>query len=56
MAALPLEYRQLVVLRHSGEMSYQEMADALGLSLSQVKNRLLRARQMLRKSLMGRVE
>lgn len=56
VAALPLEYRQLVVLRHSGEMSYQEMADALGLSLSQVKNRLLRARQMLRKSLMGRVE
>lgn len=56
VAALPLEYRQLVILRHSGEMSYQEMADLLGLSLSQVKNRLLRARQMLRKSLMGRVD
>lgn len=51
VAALPREYRELVVLRHSGDMSCQEIADSLGLSLSQVKNRLLRARQMLKAAL-----
>lgn len=55
VSQLPEEYRQLVVLRHTGDMSYQDMADLLGLSLSQVKNRLLRARQMLRERLKGRV-
>lgn len=56
VVALPQKYRKLIVLRHSSEMSYQEMADLLGLSLSQVKNRLLRARQLLQKDLKGRVD
>lgn len=56
IAALPEKYRQLIILRHTGEMSYQEMADLLGLSLTQVKNRLLRARQLLKQSLKGRLD
>lgn len=56
VANLPEDYRRLIVLRHTGEMSYQEMADLLGLSLTQVKNRLLRARQMLKLSLAGRLD
>jgi len=55
LTELPEEYRRLMVLRHTGDMSYQDLADLLDLSLSQVKNRLLRARQMLRKRLTGRV-
>jgi len=53
IAELPEDYRCLVVLRHTAAMPYQDMADMLGLSLSQVKNRLLRARQMLKTSLSG---
>ena len=56
VAQLPEEYRHLVILRHAGAMSYRDMATTLGLSLSQVKNRLLRARQMLKRSLTGRVD
>jgi len=51
--ALPEAYRLLIVLRHSGNFSYQEMADMLGITLSQVKNRLHRARKMLKKRLWG---
>ena len=56
VSGLPKDYRELLVLRHAGDMSYQDMADTLGLSLSQVKNRLLRARQMLKNSLAGRID
>lgn len=43
--SLPPAYRSMIVLRHVAELSYQEIADQLELPLSQVKNRLLRARR-----------
>ncbi len=45
------EYRIVLVLRDVEELSTQETADALGISLSAVKSRLLRARLKLREKL-----
>src|SRR4051812_19060142 len=40
---LPTAYRDLIVLRHSRDMSYDEIAEITGLPLGTVKNRLFRA-------------
>jgi RNA polymerase sigma-70 factor, ECF subfamily len=45
------EYRIVLVLRDVEELSTQETADALGISVSAVKSRLLRARLKLREKL-----
>ena len=45
---LPGPYRDLIVLRHSRDMSYDEIASVTGLPLGTVKNRLFRAREMMR--------
>lgn len=45
---LPGPYRDLIVLRHSRDMSYDEIANVTGLPLGTVKNRLFRAREMMR--------
>lgn len=45
------EYRIVLVLRDMEELSTQETADALGLSVTNVKSRLLRARLKLREKL-----
>ena len=45
---LPPSYRDLIVLRHSQELSYDEIAEVTGLPLGTVKNRLFRAREMMR--------
>src|SRR3954464_4593910 len=45
---LPSAYRELIVLRHSHDMSYDEIAEVTGLPLGTVKNRLFRAREMMR--------
>jgi len=45
------EYRIALVLRDIEELSTQETADALGLSVANVKSRLLRARLKLREKL-----
>ncbi|MDE0319526.1 MAG: sigma-70 family RNA polymerase sigma factor [Acidimicrobiaceae bacterium] len=39
--------RSIVVLRAAEELSYEQIAEALGISLAQVKVRLLRARRTL---------
>ncbi len=44
---LPDKYRQVLILRHWHELSYEEIARATELSLSAVKTRLHRARQIL---------
>ena len=49
--ALPLSYRSVFVLRDIDELSTEETADALGLSVPAVKSRLLRARLQLRDKL-----
>lgn len=46
--ALPAAYRELIVLRHSHDLSYDEIADVTGLPLGTVKNRLFRAREAMR--------
>lgn len=51
---LPSAYRELIVLRHSLDMSYDEIADITGLPLGTVKNRLFRAREMMRDVLIQR--
>jgi RNA polymerase sigma-70 factor (ECF subfamily) len=48
---LPGEYRKLVLLRHSAHLSYEDMAKATRSPLGTVKNRLFRAREMLRAQL-----
>lgn len=45
---LPPAYRELILLRHSHDLSYDEIADVTGLPLGTVKNRLFRAREMMR--------
>jgi RNA polymerase sigma-70 factor (ECF subfamily) len=49
--ALPWEYRQLIVLRHYGELTYDEIATSQEMPLGTVKNKLFRARQMLQEHL-----
>jgi RNA polymerase sigma-70 factor (ECF subfamily) len=53
MASLPAEQRAVFVLRVTEELSYQEIAEALGLSIGTVMSRLFRARERLRRSLAG---
>ena len=45
---LPHAYRELIVLRHSNDLSYDEIAEVTGLPLGTVKNRLFRAREAMR--------
>jgi RNA polymerase sigma-70 factor (ECF subfamily) len=44
---LPIDFREVLVMRELEEMSYQEIADALGLALGTVMSRLSRARKRL---------
>lgn len=45
---LPYDYRVVVILRDLYDLSYQEIATALGTTLGTIKSRLHRARQALR--------
>lgn len=45
------EYRELVLLRHFGALSYQEIAELKQMPLGTVKNKLFRAHSVLRKAL-----
>jgi RNA polymerase sigma-70 factor (ECF subfamily) len=51
---LPIAYRDLIVLRHSRDMSYDEISEITGLPLGTVKNRLFRAREMMREMFIQR--
>lgn len=51
---LPAAYRELIVLRHSQDLSYDEIAEVTGLPLGTVKNRLFRARESMRDHLLQR--
>jgi len=48
---LPPKYRLIVVLRHVEDLSYDEIVSVTGLPLGTVKNRLFRARELLRRKL-----
>jgi RNA polymerase sigma-70 factor (ECF subfamily) len=47
IARLPRESREVLVLRHFAELSYQEMAETLAIPEKTVKSRLFEARQKL---------
>ncbi len=48
LVALPPNYRAVMVLRHFQQLTYDEIAEVLQLSLSQVKTRLFRARRLFK--------
>jgi RNA polymerase sigma-70 factor (ECF subfamily) len=51
IAALPTSYRQLILLRHRQNCRYDEIARITRLPLGTVKNRIFRAREILRERL-----
>lgn len=51
---LPTAYRELILLRHSHDLSYDEIAEVTGLPLGTVKNRLFRAREVMRRQFVER--
>src|SRR5678815_4006038 len=52
--SLPAAYRELIALRHSQDLTYEEIVEVTGLPLGTVKNRLFRAREMMRKQFVER--
>jgi RNA polymerase sigma-70 factor (ECF subfamily) len=48
---LPSDYRELIQLRHYAELSYEEIASMKKLPLGTVKNKLFRARNLLKDQL-----
>ncbi len=52
LAKIPEKYREVIRLRHSEELEYQEIADRLNQPLGTVKANLFRARKMLYKMLL----
>ena len=53
---LPPDYRELIQLRHFAELSYEEIATMKKLPLGTVKNKLFRARNLLKDVLEGYME
>lgn len=49
--ALPLHYREVILLCHLHELSYAEAAEIIGCEIGTVCSRLYRARTLLAKSL-----
>jgi RNA polymerase sigma-70 factor, ECF subfamily len=49
-------FRAAVVLRDMEDLSYEEIAEVLGVSLGTVKSRILRGREALRKCLASRIK
>lgn len=53
LATVPETLRELFVLRHVNEFSYEEIADIKGLPVGTVKNRVFQAKELLRKRMEG---
>jgi len=51
---LPIKYREVLIMREIEGMSYSEMAKVLNLPMGSVASTLLRARERLKKGLIGR--
>jgi len=51
LKSLPEQFRLLIVMKDNQNLSYDEIAEILGISLGTVKSRLSRAREMLLKEL-----
>ncbi len=54
--SLPAKYRRVIIMRHSEEKDYQEIADTLHLPIGTVKAHIFRAREMLYKSLRKKIQ
>lgn len=54
--SLPPKYRNVIIMRHSEEKDYQEIADTLHLPVGTVKAHIFRAREMLYKSLRKKIQ
>ncbi len=52
--SLPASYRELIILRHAQDLTYDEIVEVTGLPLGTVKNRLFRAREMMRQEFVHR--
>ncbi len=50
---IPAAFRELFVLRHVSEFSYEEIAEIKGLPVGTVKNRVFQAKELLRHELEG---
>jgi RNA polymerase sigma-70 factor, ECF subfamily len=55
MEQLPLEYREILILRELEELSYKEIAKIIDIPLGTVMSRLSRARQELYVQLNGKL-
>jgi RNA polymerase sigma-70 factor (ECF subfamily) len=53
LARVPVALRELFVLRHVNEFSYEEIAEIKGLPVGTVKNRVFQAKEILRRELEG---
>jgi len=51
IASLPKKYKEVILLRHKEDKSYEEIASILHLSVGTVKARIFRARVLLKKKL-----
>lgn len=51
---LPNEEKQLLNLRYFGEMSYEEITEKTGIPIGNLKNRLRRSRELLRRQLLNK--
>jgi RNA polymerase sigma-70 factor, ECF subfamily len=51
---LPDQYKELILLRHAQDFSYDEIAEITGLPLGTVKNRIFRAREIMRQEFLQR--
>jgi len=56
LAQVNSKFRAAVVLRDIEDLSYEEIASVLDVSLGTVKSRILRGREALRKNLAGRLD
>ena len=53
LEALPLEFREAIILRELEELSYKEISDIAGVPVGTVMSRLARARKRLQQCLAG---
>jgi RNA polymerase sigma-70 factor (ECF subfamily) len=53
LAALPLPFREVLVMREINELSYREIAEATGVPIGTVMSRLARARKLMLVALKG---